>query len=243
MDINQWGTRTIPEQLGKNTNDLARIIDEVALLNQWGAFVTTEAYVEEHPFFDLSLITTSPESVQVGNTIFFLTSQIEALINFVDVPNNRYSIANATSTKGDQGVQGPTGPQGVQGPTGPQGVQGPTGPQGVAGAQERYTNLYYSAIFSFSTETASIAGTLDILGYDINCTSLLGVDGGAPSLRNVRITRMRGTSSTWRWFVEATVDSTGASYKLTTTGAVLIGASGAGTSTSVVILRGPASLL
>lgn len=128
--------RNLQEQVLKNMDDIAFIIEEEGVLNEFGIKVvgqvdteddlpTVEEYKEEHEdwgYGDAYAIGT-----EAPYTLVVLTRANTAH------PDDYWFDIGEFPVRGPQGEIGPQGPEGPQGPQGIQGIQGVQGPQGPQG--------------------------------------------------------------------------------------------------------------
>lgn len=181
--------RNLQEQVAKNQADIAYILEEEGVLNQFGVKVVNEVPTDADLPDPLTYEGEYGDAILVGTTqpfdMYIFTRPFGA-----ETANQWFNIGQfplpgpqgATGPqgpkgdkgdKGDTGPQGPTGPQGqagqsIVGPQGPQGVQGPQGPQGPAGESFKIVGTLtdVSLLPTPTEETRSSAYLVDIEGVN-----------------------------------------------------------------------------
>lgn len=181
--------RNLQEQVRKNQADIAYILEEEGVLNQFGVKVVNQVAT------DADLPDPLTYDGEYGDAILVGTAQPYDMYIFTrpfgaETANQWFNIGEfplpgpqgATGPqgpkgdkgdKGDTGPQGPTGPQGqagqsIVGPQGPQGIQGPIGPKGDPGESFRIVGTLTSpALLPTPTEeTRASAYLVDIEGIN-----------------------------------------------------------------------------
>lgn len=109
-------------KLDKNVKDLSKKIDETVL--RYNSFVSKENFVNEktHYYNVSELFSNESATPKIGNQIYFIQSQVDAIINFIDEINGKFGIDWYSIRKGEKGENGEQGAQGTQGDTGEKGI-------------------------------------------------------------------------------------------------------------------------
>ena len=128
IEIDNKVYRNIPEQVGKNK-------DDIELLKK--------AYGYHGPFASKEDIVSPVDQALylIGTAYPYEIYQYKELTNtYLDL--GPFAAAGAQGPAGPQGPQGPQGIPGEQGEQGPQGIQGPIGPQGPQGEKGDSVDAY-----------------------------------------------------------------------------------------------------
>lgn len=92
------------QQVEQNENDIAdlrAIVDGIDVQSSW---ITPEAFTTEQAYYTLSKITGALQDVKVGEHVYFVSNEIDAIITWIG--NDQYQVGSATSRKGTKGDAG-----------------------------------------------------------------------------------------------------------------------------------------
>ena len=181
--------RNLMEQVAKNQSDIAYILEEEGVLNQFGVKVVNEVPTDADLPDPLTYEGEYGDAILVGTTqpfdmyIFTRPFGAETANQWFNIgqfplpgPQGATGPQGPKGDKGDKGDTGPQGPQGPQGqagqsivgPQGPQGIQGPIGPKGDPGESFKIVGTLndVSLLPAPTEETRSSAYLVDIDGVN-----------------------------------------------------------------------------
>lgn len=90
------------QQVQKNAEDIAALQQTIDGIDVQTSWISAETYTDETAYYQLSEITGYTPDIKVGEHVYFVASEVDAIISFIG--DGEYKVKNATSRQGEQGV-------------------------------------------------------------------------------------------------------------------------------------------